>query len=442
MLSTFSNAIRENVEIRSEKMYRQVWYGQPYLRFCNFANRMPAEGGVKEVAPKGDLLDSKQVTPTDDPIQVWEDFSGKNGGTSMMIPVKMTIKPRPILGDDTLTLKGARNTFVYKNLRINQVRQAVNTKAGAFNEQIIKKYVSDLMNQAQPQLTDWFRRYINTSMIKRGLLEGRSYELTASTPFGRGLAKISHPNFYVTGNGWVTYSGGKPGSAGYESAVATALDTLGAGDVISLGLLRTIGNQLARQKRILPSVVTSFGEYYICIITPAQKQQLEQDPLWLDIVKQVLPREKDERMNWLLSGRTGVFGNLLFYTDILGWGAHTNANANGWATAPTAGTVGYGAEDLGTGDFQDIGDLDDSNFQIATILGGGGALNVGIAKRLGFTAEELDHANIKEVGANMMCGAERGDLFDSDAQIAGNSAGDFVENTSSMVLATYSPAIS
>ena len=169
---------------------------------------MHSEGGVKEVAPKGDLLDSKQVTPTDDPIQVWEDFSGKNGGTSMQIPVKMTIKPRPVLGDDTLTLKGARNTFVYKNLHINQVRQAVNTKAGAFNEQVIKKYVNDLMNQAQPQLTDWFRRYINTSMIKRGLLEGKSYELSASTPFGRGLSKVSHPNFYVTGNGWVTYSGG------------------------------------------------------------------------------------------------------------------------------------------------------------------------------------------------------------------------------------------
>lgn len=441
MLSTFSDTIRELVELRSEKMYRQVWWNQPYLRFCNFANRMPNEAGVKEVAPKGDLLDSKQVTPTDDPIQVWEDFSGKGGGISMMIPVKMTIKPRPVLGDDTLTLKGARNNFVYKTLRINQVRQAVNVKAGAFNEQKIKLYVKDLMGQAQPQLTDWFRRYINTSMIKRGLLEGKSYELTASAPFGRAISKMSHPNFYVTGSGWVTYSGGKPNSAGYEGSVQTALDTLDTADVMSLGLLRSIGSQLSRQKRILPSVVTSNGEYFICIITPAQQAQLEVDPLWQRITTHVLPREQDERLNWLLNGRTGVFGNLLFYTDVMGWGAHTNANPNGYVTAPTASTVAYGAEDTGVGDFQDIGSLDDSVFQLAVILGGGGALNVGIAKRLGFTAEELDHANIKEVGANMMCGAERGDLFDSDAQISGNTAGDFVENTSSAVIATYSPAL-
>lgn len=439
MLSTFSNAIRANVERRSIQMYRQVMYSLAWLRFANFANRKPNEAGVKEVRPIGDLLDSKQVTPTDDPIQIFEEFSGKEGGTSMMIPVKQTIKPRPVLGDDQLLLKGARNKFIYETIRINQVRQAVNVKAGNFNEQIIKLYVNDLMNQAQPQLQDWFRRYLNTSVIKRGFVEGRSYELTAPAPFGRAIAKVSHPNMYVAGNGFVSYSAGLPGTANYETSVETALNTLGAGDEISLELLRHVGNMLPRQKRLLPSVITSQGEYFICILTPAQVSQLQKDPDWLKITQYVLPREQDPKTNWILNGRVGCAWNMLFYTDIQGWGAHTNANPNNWLTAPSAGSPAYGVEDIGT-DFPDIMGLDDSDYQIACILGGGGALNVGIAKRIGFTAEELDHANIKEVGANMMIGAERADQYDTDNQ-TGAGASAFIENTSSALLVTHSPAL-
>ena len=449
MLSTFNSTVRENVELRSANMRRQVWYQVPYNDLINFANRLPTEAKVKAVAPKGDLLDMKDAKPNELPIQIYEDFSGKDGGSSMQILTKMTIKPRPVLGDDTLLLKGARQSFVYTSLHVNQVRQAVNTKAGEFNEQVIKKYVQDLLGQAEPQLTDWFARYIGNSGIKRAILEGKGHELTSALPFGRGLSKISHPNFLVAGNGYVSYGGGKPGTAGYESAVASALDGMTSANTMSLPLLLEWSTFAAREKRLVPCIKTEYGEYFLCMITPAQHWQLQQDPLWEKIATKVLPfSQKNERANWLLNGRVGYYQNIVFRVDVLGWGAHTNANPN-WVSkagsygtttppSPTAGTVVYGCYDSGTGDFPDIYGVDDSPFQLATILGAG-AVNGGIAKKLSFTAEEVDHANVKEVGAKQMYGFERHDLFDSDAQIAGNSAGDFVENTGSIVLATYSP---
>lgn len=420
-------------------MYRQIWYNQPYLRFASFISRKAVEGGVEEVAPIGDLKDSAQITPTKMPIQIMEEFSGKEGGTSMMIPVKTVSKGRPVIGDDTLSGKEERNNFIYKTVRINRIRHGENVKAGVYNEQKIKKYVNDLMNQAEPSITDWYRRYINTSMIKRALFEGRSYEITAAAPHGRAIAKVSHPNMFVTGYGFVPYTAGKPATANYEISVETALNTLGVGDSFSMGMIEALDTMMPRQKRIMPSVITSQGEYYICIITPAQYYQIRTSAEWKTIATAVLPREQDEKLNWLLNGRVGCYGSLLFYVDIQGWGAHTNANPNGWATAPTAGSPAFGVEDAGGYDFPDMALLDDSNFQCGFILGAGGALNLGIAKKLGFEFEERDYKSIKNVGGDMMAGCERGDMYDSDGQLAGNTALDFQENTSSIQFVTYSP---
>lgn len=441
MLNLFSRTIRGNVELRSEQMYRQIWYGQPFLRFTSFISRKPAEAGVEEVAPLGDVLDSKEVVPSEMPIQVFEDFSKKEGGTSLMIPMKITQKGRPILGDDVATGRGMRNNFVYKQVRINQVRQVVNVKAGEMNEQNIKLWVKTLLNQAQPQLTDWYRRYINTSMIKRAFFEGRSYELTAPAPHGLALAKISHPNMFVAGDGWVSYAGGKPGSAGYETSVETSLNTLGAGDSFNMTLIKDVAATLGREKRILPCVKTSNGDYWIWMITPFQQRQIQDDAEWKQICTSILPREQDPKLNNILNGRVGVGYGFLFFVDIGGWGAHTNANPNGWVTAPSAGSPTWGVEDLAGDNFDDIATLDNSPFQNSIILGTGGAINMGVARKLKFHDQSYDFDNQQEVEARMIAGCERGDYFDSDAQIAGNTAGDFVENTSSATVVTYSPQV-
>jgi len=441
MLNTFSRSIRGNTELRSEQMYRQIWYGQPWLRFTNFQNRKPVEQGVDEVYTLGDLLDSKEAVPNELPIQVFEDFGKAEGGTSLMIPMKMTLKGRPILNDDVATGRGMRNSFIYKTVRINQIRQVVNVKAGEYNEQIIKKWIKTLLGQGQPQLQDWYRRYVNTSMLKRAFFEGRSYELTASAPFGLGLSKISHPNMFVAGNGFVSYTGGKPNTAGYEASVETALNTLGVGDTFNMTLIKDVASLLGRTKRIMPCIKTSQGEFYVWMITPFQKRQIQDDAEWKQICTTILPREQDPRLNYILNSRIGVGYGFIFCEDIGGWGAHTNANPNGWATAPSAGSPKFGVEDAGGSDFPDIATLDDSPFQCSVIFGAGGALNLGVAKRTTFHEQVTDFGNQQELEARMIAGCERGDLFDSDAQISGNTAGDFVENTSSAMVVTYSPSI-
>jgi hypothetical protein len=444
----FEDTIRANVELRAEKMYRQIWKEQPYLRFCKFVNRDVAEKGVVEVSPIGNMLDMKRVAPAKDPINVFEDFSKGDGGTDMMIPVKRTKLGRFTFGDDTLQGKGEGTAFVYQSIRVNEISKAVSVKSGHYSELVYKKYLPDLVGQAQPELTDLFRRYINTAMVKYALFNGKSYELSLpSTSYGRGLTEISHPNMYVPGTGWVSYNAltdtytNLPGTANYESDVETAINSLANTSAyhFNCALIDKMASLLP-QKRILPSVNIGGNDYYVWMISSAQKYQLRRDPDWREVATTVLPREEDPFKNWLLQGCIGAYGGFLFFEDIDAWSAHTNTYPDGYITTPTSGYPTYGPEDTGADNFELISKRDGGPRSCSIILGQQ-ALNVGIAKRISFTEEIWDHQRKKEIGAYMIAGAERPDQFDSDNQLGGG-ANAFVENTGSAMVVTYSPLVS
>jgi hypothetical protein len=50
-----------------------------------------------------------------------------------------------------------------------------------------------------------------------------------------------------------------------------------------------------------------------------------------------------------------------------------------------------------------------------------------------------DYENVKGIGVDTIQSVVRNDIFDQDGKISGLTAGDFYENTSSMVIASYSP---
>lgn len=450
-----SPSVALNITLQQEKMNRQIWKIQLYNRLVGFANMTPQESGAKYVTPIGlgdkgnSLIPMSEAKGVDAPINVFTDFSER--GTDMQLPRKRKKFGKPSFGDDTLQGRGESFKWVYDYLRVNKIKDAIATKAGDMSEQAYKKFLPDLVGQARPELTDKFAMYINTAMIKDSIFYGKSYELRlATTAYGRALTAISNPNMYVPGSalGWVSYNIGSdtynnlPGSAGYETDVETALNSLT--DTASKHFTPELVDKmrfLLPQKRIMPTVTIGGNRYYLWIITSRQAKQLTASTAWKQMAREILPREKDNYNNWLFNGALGIYNGFIFLEDMDGWGAHTNANPGGYVTAPTAGVPVYGPEDTvnSAGEWNKIKGIDTSNFQMSVILGSQ-AVNFGMAKKIWFTDEIWDHNQKSEVGAHFIAGAERVDDFDTDNQLGGG-AGAFVEHTGSAVVGTYSPSV-
>lgn len=442
-----SSKFRQNLELQSELVLRQVWRMQLYNNFVDFANVQPTEKGVEYVQPIGHKLEMENARTVDKPIVVYQDFKSK-GGTDMQILVKRLKHPKPIIGDDTVQGKEEVPEWVYQNLRVNTITFAIRTKAGHFQELSYKRILKDVIN-ARPELTDITARYINSALIKYALFYGVSFELAQSAlNFGRGLPTSAHPNIYTGVSGWVSYNPttdtytNLPGTAGYELDVETAINSLNPSTpahTFSTALVDKM-SVLIPDKRILPCVKIGGQDFYLWIITSAQKHQLFQDNKFREIATTILPREKDPFTNFLVNNQAFAYRGFVFLTDIEGWGAHTNANPNGYSPAPPAGKVMWGPQYKGNEKyFTLIKNRDHSTYQCSVILGKR-AVNLGLAMPPTFAVEKWDYERNEGVALVNAWGAERASQYDSDNRY-GNGAGAFVEDTGSALVVTASPAV-
>jgi hypothetical protein len=439
----FSNPqFRQNLEIQAELVLKQVWRTQLYTNLVDFANIKPTEKGVEYVMPLGQKLEMENARIVDKPVVVYQEFKRKEGGTNMQIPVKRTSFPKPILGDDTIQGKETTPEWVYQTLRVNAVSHAVKTRAGYFQEQTYKSILSDIIN-ARPELTDIVGRYINTALIKYALFYGASFELVRpSIEFGRGVSTMAHPNIYTPVSGWVSYNPvtdtytNLPGTAAYELDVESAVNSINPSNVnhqFNTALVDKMST-LIPDKRIMPCINIGGQGYYLWIITSAQKHQLFGDSKFKEIAQTIIPREKDPFNNFLINNQAFAYRGFIFLTDIEGWGAHTNANPQGWSSVP-AGKVMWGAEyKSGEKDFTIIKNRDHSVYQCSVILGKR-AINVGLAMPPKFVTETWDYGKNEGVALINMFGAERASQFDSDNRY-GLGAGSFVEDTGSAIVIT------
>lgn len=437
------DSVRLNIEIQSDDVYGTFWKDQAYLTHIDFVNRKPTEKGVEWVEPIGSVQSMEYAHQTKAPIAIFEEF--KDGGTNMQIPQKLTDFSRWVYGDKTLRGTGYAFELGYRTLRVNSIGKAKKQRQGFYSEQAYMKQLPTLVNNAKPELSDQMGMWMNAAGVKHTLFYGADHSLCAAlADGGRVLAKKSHPNVFVPGTGWVDYNiatdtyTNLPGSVGYEAAVETALNSLVdlSAYHMTLSLLDKLRASLPH-KRIMPPIMLGGRPFYFLYVTTAQAFQLMQDPGWKTLVQTMLPREMDPVKNWQLQGALGFYNGFVIKEDVLGWGAHTNAHVNGWATAPAAGAPGYGPEDIDiNGQWNLIKNLDASPWQGAVVLGQR-AIDCGIAKQAWFDDEIWDYKKKKEIAIQMLGGMELANTYDSD-NFLGNGAGAFIEHTGSALIFTYS----
>ncbi len=398
------------------------------------------------------------VAWTGAPIETQEAFI-QEGRTDMLIPIRNRLVGAPVFGDVTLKGKAEAAKYGFRSVRINQTRKAYAPPTG-YQLQKTKQWKKNLVGGARTDLGKWLSDWTATG-IQMAMHTGYSLDLTMPVAAG-GLAisYVSHPNFFVAGSGQVgidastqTYTvGSRPGTSGYEAAVEAAINGLtgAAGQTCTAAFISDLVVSAARLK--IPPIVTEKGfPFYPVWLKDSAWKQLKRDPDFVSLAKSLFI--SDLRDHPLGNGMIAYYDGAAIFTDLMLFNAYTNAMdsnvtagtvqygprpvaadvANGWKINPTAGQLDTGAADTVT-----------SNAAIGFLIGQS-ALTIGTGEKVQFTEQLDDHEIVQEIGIRMIQSIVRNETYDTLGILTDNisgaalTAGDFYENTSSLVFATYSP---
>ena len=419
-----------------DKLRRQQFTGNRFAQWIG-PTFVEKGGGTEEVYTHG----PEGPGWTGAPIETVTAFIQK-GRTDMLIPIRNRLTGRPTFGNKQLFGKGEAAAYGYRSVLINRSRKSYSPPTG-MEEQKTRQYYASLIADADAQLSTWFNDYF-PSAILASIFYGFSTDLIAPLDAGgRAVTPISHPNFFVAGVGEVGYSGGRPGTAGYEAAVEAAINGLAVSAIggCSVQLIRNLIFEAPR-KKIYPITTKSGFPFYPIWLKDSAWQQLQADPEYQALTKSLHIAELDKHP--LGNGMVAYVAGAAIYTDFKLWCARTNQIDN----TVKGGTVEYGpvpsAADRAEGfPFGDTMSSFDTGEIAMGILAGQSMLSVGTGMRINYTDEDFDHGNVKEVAVEFIESVVRNETYDTlgliAQKVAGLAKGDFYENTGSLVFATRSP---
>lgn len=392
-----------------------------------------------EVPPVGGM---KMPNWTGAPIEVREALKSA-GGTELLIPIRRRLTKPGVFGGNTLFGTGEGAQMGFRKVIINRSRKSYSPPTG-MELQKTKQWAKSFVGEARQNLKDYYSGWTGIN-INLAFLTGYSADLTQSSLLGAlGEAYVSHPNFYVAGTAGqigVDAAGAytsAPGTAGYETAIATAID--GLADVAATHMTGSFVRKLvafaSRHKVVQITAKDGFQFYPIWLKDSAYFQLLE-DPAVVDVAKRL---NQTALSGSPLGNVEGIFyGGAAIYSDKMMFCAYTHADD---ATNVTDGYVGYGprpsSAQSGAGWLFDP-DLDviDTGDKPVGILVGQSMLTVGTGEDLKITDEMQDHGNKVEIGYDVIQSIVRNDNYDTLGQITGVK-GAFWEHTASIAFATYS----
>jgi hypothetical protein len=388
------------------------------------------------------------------PIEMQKAFIAE-GGTEMLIPVRSRFIDPPIFGDQNGRGKGEAVKFATRTVQINKTMKVFSIPTGMEEQKLKrwKKLITATKDGASEWISDW-----TCNNIVNTMLNGFSTDLTHPVS-GGGLAVdvISHPNFFIPdGTGGASQVGidgttktytasSRPGTAAYETAVTTAVNTLTNATTqgCTAAFISAIVKKANRLK-IGRIMVKNTHPFYPIFLKDSAYDQLSNDPTFIATAQQLkLTDLADSPLGY---GGGYYWKGAAIFNDATLWCAHTavddsNISANvteygarpsaaqrldGWTVNPTLGSVDSGDTAMG-------------------ILLGASAMTIGTGRNLVFKEQFDNFEEVQELAAIMIQSEVRNETYDLLGKLQDNisgaalTAGDFYENTSSLVFATRSP---
>jgi len=411
----YSEEMKAYRRLLSEDLARTFTHRSKFAKYMGFIDTSIYENIAIYGSTRG-------LQPTGKPIEVLQNFL--RGGLSMDIPVMYPLVNQPKTGADTLLGSEEARRLFYKTVSISQYRHGVVQQDNKLSKQALENpnMIKQLLMGNQTELKDYFGRLLSYQPYL-ALYTGYSDNLVLSA----GKTQKSHPNFFVPKLGRVgwdsvtnTYvAGSAPGTAGYEAAVLAGVNGMDDGCVFNTKII----DNMVLNAGLLRIPKTAIGEYegYLIHIHPGQAAQLRADTRWITGHKDVMLPDENKK---LFSGQVeGWWNGAYIIVDECNPGVSTSTGALVY------GNSNYMANPIFHGDIK------------LAVLIGASAIACGYGDKLSFETEDKDYKQWIGDAASMMVGFERGDIVDADGNVSGNTLGTsaFLENTSSLVVATKSP---
>lgn len=418
-MGQLNNELKLYRSAKSKKLGMSQWFQIPV-----WADLIGYIGGLNEYGyprsvPFGSMK-GKKLKPTGKPIEVLVDWFHQ-GGWDIDIPFLLPFNEEPIVGDDQAEGKEEDRNWLYNKAYITQVRKPAKVTDGAMGDLAIDPaYLKQMWDRLHMDFQEYNMRlqsYSPYDAIYRGFDNQliRSRELAA-------CVQKSHPNFYVEGYGRVAFNSDNDA---YETAIAAVLNNLGTDDVFTMKTLRKA--QMASSELMM--VPTTAGPYPIkgvAIINDRQMAQLAEDPLFEKVHIALITANGEKSPYFTGAYEAHLVEGVLILVDLNNPGIWQNGDT-GYDS--TRGILNYGnANPLKN-------PIHKSDVKCAIYMGAS-AILCGSTKTLAFKNRTGDYENIKAEASVTVVGYNRADRFDTDNFL---ESGEEITNTSSMVIATYTP---
>jgi len=380
------------------------------------------EYGYPTSIPYG-ALKNRTVAPTGKPIEVMLNWFHE-GGWEMDVPVLLPLIDPPMLGDEQAKGKGEDRRWVYRTAYFTQIRKPVKVSDGSYGELAINpQLVKRLMERVKTDLQQYNEALFYHSPYQ-ALYRGFDNQLLGTKELQGIISQKSHPNFFVSGFGKVTYH---PDNNVYETNIQNALQTLGTGDEFTMQTLRNM--QLAANDLTItyPTVmVQGVPIKGVAILNDRQFAQLARDDEFQKMHIALITAEGNKAGMFTGAYEAHLVEGVLILVD--------SNNPGVWITGdtgydPARGIINYGNPN------PIKNPIHNSNIKLALYLGAS-ALLCASNKQMKIEDEVDDFKNIKEIASIVTRGFTRADNKNSDNKV---TASDFKPNTSSLVVATYTP---
>lgn len=404
---------------KSKQLGFSQWYQIPvWNELIGFIGGKNEYGYPKSV-PFGATA-TKQLKPTGKPIEVLTDFFHQ-GGWEIDIPLLLPLRKKPVVGDDQALGKEEDRNWVYKKAYITQVRKPAKITDGAMGEFAIDPaYLKQMWDNLKTEFQHYNQRlqaYAPYDAIYRGFDD----QLIRSKELPKCVQK-SHPNFFVEGYGRVAFNSN---NTTYETNIANVLQNMSASDKFSMKTLRKM-QMAASELMLVPTNAGNLLVKGIAILNDRQMAQLAEDPLFEKLHIALVTANGEKSPMFTGAYEAHLVEGVLILVDTNNPGIWMNGDT-GYDS--TRGVLNYGNENPLENP------IHQSDIKLAIFMGAS-AILCGNTKSLQFRNETQDYGNIKSEASLTVIGYNRADRFDSDGFLPANQA---VTNTSSLVVATYSP---
>jgi N4-gp56 family major capsid protein len=407
-MSMYNEDLKLYRALLNKELQLAVWADIPFFGKGSMLGFIGAKGAnyPRSVGITSSM--TRSLEPTGKPVEFLSNFM-HDGGTSMDVVVKYPLTNAPVIGKNKQLLGNEeKQKIAYKQVRVAEVAHAVLIQDTPMSKAVLQKpeYQKQLMGTKKAELQDYFARWGGFA-IYDAFLKGASDNVREYY----GLGTVSHPNFMALGSGFATWS---DTAATYETNVGTAINGLTdtASDKMSAKALKAIALLAAQRK------IKKYNGFYHLVLHSDQVYQLISDSEWVNAQKDAMPRGND---NPLFNNIIGSYAGVMVYED-----------QNMPGVALSGGKPVYGNTNPLENPIYTTG-----NYRCG-VLFGASAVAFGQSEPLQFKEESYDYERKKSEGAYMICGAERADIYDKDGEFG--TANLFKENTSSLIVASYSPS--